>query len=331
MATVKFKCVSCGRDLKVDEKYAGTAARCPNCQAKLIIPATQRAHKLGVSEEIPSLEQTKPQSDQAVATAEIPSMSVDDLRDPREGVAKTILLVLAIPVWFLLVLWIVFSLGIALIFIGIFALVAYLGRLFSLAYIKTFAVRASPQQFPEIYNAAIKVSEKLDIKAPEIYVMQDSIWNAFATKLAGKRIVVLLSGAVDAILLKGDTSQLTWLVGHEIGHHAAGHIGIWHGLIMMGGWLPWFALWYRRRGELTCDRIGLYAAGNASASIKAMCNMTVGAQLADLMNVEEAIKQWEEHKSEIFVRYRVLYSSHPPNLFRIKRLIESTRELGCVR
>lgn len=330
MATLKFKCESCGRVLKADEKYAGATVRCPNCQANLIIPATQRAHESAVTEEMASTVQNGPQTGQGAATAEPPSMSVDDLRDPREGLARTILLVLAIPVWLLLILWVVSGLGISLIFIGIFALVAYLGRLFSLAYIKTFAVRTSPQQFPEIYNAATKVCEKLNIETPGIYVMQDSIWNAFATKLAGERIVVLLSGAVDAILLKGDTSQLTWLVGHGIGHHAAGHIGVWHGLIMMGAWLPWFALWYRRRGELTCDRIGLYASGNASASIKAMCNMIVGAQLADLMNVEEAIKQWQEHKSEIFVRYRVLYSSHPPNLFRMKRLTESVQELGCV-
>jgi Zn-dependent protease with chaperone function len=295
---------------------------------ELTVPVTDCTSALTDTKETPSAPAISLHSDISVTEPGRPPINIGDLRDPRETTAKGFLIALAVPAWLLIILWIISSLGIVLIFIGLFALFGYLARLFSMAYIKTYAIKTSEQQFSEIHQASVKICEQLHIEPPDVYLMQNTIWNAFATKLAGNRIVVLLSGAVDAILLKGDMPQLAWLVGHEIGHHAAGHIGVWHSMIMMGGWLPWFSLWYRRRGELTCDRIGLYAAGDVSSSIKAMCNMTVGAQLAEHVNIQETINQWEKHKKEWFVRYRVLYSTHPPNLFRIKRLVDSAHELG---
>jgi len=59
-----------------------------------------------------------------------------------------------------------------------------------------------------------------------------------------------------------------------------------------------------------------------------MANMTVGAQLANLVDLEEAAQQWARHKSEFFVKYKVIYSHHPPNLWRLTALKQAARELG---
>jgi Zn-dependent protease with chaperone function len=318
---MKTQCPHCSGAFKIAHEYEGKKAKCPSC------------HRPFVVKKEPVIVQTCDRRQPGVrnmsdAGLGRPPLSVDQLRDPLEGLARVFLILAAIPAWIVLMLWIIGGLGIPLIPIGIFALAAYLSHLFSLAYFKTFAVRVSAQQFPEIYQAAAQVSRKLYMDLPDIYIAQNSLWNAFATRLAGTRIIVLHSAAVDAILLKGHTAQLMWLIGHEMGHHAAGHIGIWAGLIRLGGWLPWFGLWYSRRGELTCDRIGLYACGSTSAAIRAMCNMTVGAQLAQRVNVKDVIRQWYEHKDELYVRYRLIYSTHPPNLLRIERLIAAAKELG---
>lgn len=45
--------------------------------------------------------------------------------------------------------------------------------------------------------------------------MQDSTFNAFATRLAGRGFVILNSGAVDTLLRKGKMDDLKFLVGHE--------------------------------------------------------------------------------------------------------------------
>lgn len=243
-------------------------------------------------------------------------MTINQLRDPKENTAFVWLLVFAIPS---LVVVTIVSIGMFLGVVALFALLRLMGELFAVAYIKVNAIRASDTQLPELHHAAALCCERLSIEMPDVYVLQQSLWNALAMKVAGRRLVVLLSGAVDSLLLKGDMQQLTWLVGHEIGHHAAGHLDFWRGSVAAAGaWIPWLYLWYKRRGELTCDRIGLFCSGSLQATLSAMANMTVGAQLAEKVDVDEAIRQWHAHRGEFFVRYRTIYSTHPHTLWRFE-------------
>jgi Zn-dependent protease with chaperone function len=133
---------------------------------------------------------------------------------------------------------------------------------------------------------------------------------------------------VDSILLKGDMRQLTWLVGHELGHHWAGHLNLSQKIAKLGGWLIWVYLWHSRRAELTCDRVGLFCTGSLNASQLALVNATVGAQLAGKVNINEAASQWRIHRREFFVRYRTLYATHPHLLARLDHLNGAAVELG---
>jgi hypothetical protein len=63
-------------------------------------------------------------------------------------------------------------------------------------------------------------------------------------------------------------------------------------------------------GGIDCDRVGLYCAGSVTASRLALMNATVGAQLADKVNVSATVVQWQQHRGEFFVNYRSLYSTH---------------------
>lgn len=259
----------------------------------------------------------------------VSSSLMEKLRDPREMTAFAWLCVFAAPVLLFLVFFIIASFGGVLILIGLGALIAFLTELFAFAYIKTNAIEVTAKQLPDVYAAVETCCQRLGIgQPPVVYVMQEGIWNAFAIKLAGKRVVVLLSGALDSLLLKGDMRQVTFLVGHEIGHHAAGHLDFWHRLVELGGWFVWVALWYKRRTELTCDRIALYCTNDLSACTEAVANMAVGAQLAGNVNIDEAVAQWEKHRHEIYVRYRTIYSTHPPLLWRILNLREFARIMG---
>jgi Zn-dependent protease with chaperone function len=150
-----------------------------------------------------------------------------------------------------------------------------------------------------------------------------------AMKIAGRRVVVLFSGAVDSLLLKGSITQLGWLVGHELGHHFAGHLNFWrHTTAQLGSWFVWVGLWYKRRCEFTCDRYGLACAASLPESLRAICNMAVGAQLAPDVDIDQAVAQWNRHSTEFFVKYRTLYSTHPQTLCRLDELGKAARELG---
>jgi Zn-dependent protease with chaperone function len=261
----------------------------------------------------------------------VPPVSLDQLRDAKEKTSLVWLYIAAVPVWLALIVWIVAGFGIPLIFIGLFGLFELIGGLWFAAHLKTNAVRVSETQLPELNQVVETCCRNLGMERPDVYVMQHNLWNAFATKIFGRRMVVLYSGAVDSILLRGDLQQLTWLVGHELGHHWAGHLNWSQRLAKLGGWLFWVGLWHSRRAELTSDRVGLYCAGSAKASQLALMNATVGAQLANRVNVEEAAKQWQAHRGEFFVKYRTLYATHPHLLARLEHLNLAAQEFGMAR
>jgi Zn-dependent protease with chaperone function len=258
------------------------------------------------------------------------TINSDQLRDPKEKTALVWLYIASFPVWIVLILWIVSTFGIVLIVIGILELLHLMGRLWFAAHLKTNAVRVSETQLQEVFRIAQASCEKLGMEMPDVYVIQENAWNSIATKIFGRRMVVLYSGAVDSILLKGDLQQLSWLVGHELGHHWAGHLNISQKLAKMGGWLIWVNLWHSRRSEFTCDRVGLYCSGSLKASQLALINATVGAQLAGRVNIGEAKKQWREHSGEFFVKYRTLYSTHPHLLARLDFLTNAASEFGIL-
>jgi Zn-dependent protease with chaperone function len=96
----------------------------------------------------------------------------------------------------------------------------------------------------------------------------------------------------------------------------------------MGSFVIWLTLWHSRRAELTCDRVGLYCAGDLKSAQLALMNATVGAQLAGGVDIEQAAAQWRQHRSEFFVQYRTLYSTHPHLLARLDHLNLAAAEFG---
>lgn len=256
------------------------------------------------------------------------NINLSQLRDPKERTALIWLYIASVPVWIFLLIWIVTTSGGALILIGLFELLNLMGRLWFAAHIKTNAVRVSETQLPEVYRIVQTSCQNLGMEIPDVYVMQHNVWNAFATKIFGQRMVVLFSGAVDSILLKGDMQELSWLVGHELGHLWAGHLNTSQKFAKLGGWLIWVGLWHSRRAEFTCDRVGLFCSGSLKSSQLAVINATVGAQLAGRVNIAEAMDQWRQHWGEFFVKYRTIYSTHPHLLARLDYLNNAAEEFG---
>ncbi len=336
-------CASCGFLLPegVPEcPYCGAAL--PTGEPQAPSPAPQPApHGLGAEPSPglpPSPRAPAPQPRQAgPAPAEGPGepwpSAPIDLTAVRSGDEKTALMVLAgmaSMAGVMVLLLILFSLGLLLIVIGTLLAALALAEVILHAHIKTNGVRVSATQYPDIYAASVNFCSRMGIEPPEIYVLQHCVWNAFAARFAGRGVVVLLSGAVDSLLLGGRRADLGFLVGHELAHHALGHLDWKHRLAEVLGRMmsPWIAFWYRRHQELSCDQVALACTGDLALCTRAVVNMTVGTTLAAETNVDEAIAQWDRHKGEIFVLLRTLYSPYPHHLWRLANLRRTAERLG---
>ena len=258
-------------------------------------------------------------------------IDLESVRHPGEKSAKNIMMAAAAPMYLVILLYIVLSLGTLLIVIGmVFGLLAVF-ELMSLAHIRANGMQVGPRQYPEVNEMVENFARRLKLQRPEVYIMQDSVWNAFATKLARERVVVLLSGAVDALLLDGNDEELAFLVGHELGHHAAGHLDWQHRALRIGAWIPWVGAWHRRCMELTCDRIAIACCGDGHIALRGLASMTVGALMAPRTDIEAAIAQWNRVRNSLFVTLRTLYSHYPHNLQRIEEAHKVAGRWGMLR
>lgn len=164
-------------------------------------------------------------------------------------------------------------------------LYALLGALFVLgahamflAYVRTNAVRVDERQLPDLHARVKAAAARLGMAdLPAVYVLNGAgLLNAFATKLLSRRYVILLSDLVDDC---EDPRQVDFVVGHELGHFAAGHLK-WNAFLLPYALVPWLGAAYSRAREYTCDRCGLAAAGDLEQSMRGLVVLSAGGRIA---------------------------------------------------
>lgn len=197
------------------------------------------------------------------------------------------------------------------------------------------AVRVSKNQFPRIYTRYQEVLQTLDAPADYgLYVSQTPIVNAGAYGM-DKPFIVLNSGSL--IIL--DEDELTFLLGHEVGHILSGHVlyrtmtVLLLSLAQMGfpivglaarailvGLLEW-----QRKSELSCDRAGLLAVQHPEASLKAFMKLAGGGNPRET-NLNEFLIQADEYRQSgdvadiVFKILNLLGTTHPFHVLRAAEL-----------
>ena len=135
----------------------------------------------------------------------------------------------------------------------------------------------SEEQFPHLHQMVIEGSKKLGLNSsPEAFLFNsDGILNAFARETFGRKYLLLTSSLVDAVT----DEQIKFVIGHELGHHAAGHlstIGFW--LRLPGRIVPFLYKAYSRQCEYTCDKIGYFLSRDVENSCTAIQMLGCGCQ-----------------------------------------------------
>jgi Zn-dependent protease with chaperone function len=99
--------------------------------------------------------------------------------------------------------------------------------------------------------------------------------NAFARRLFGGRFIFLTSAIIDA----DSDEQVKFVIGHELGHHAAGHLNLFKNIVKgPAHFIPFLGPAYSRSRELTCDRIGAYLSNDMQASRTALTMLACGCR-----------------------------------------------------
>jgi Zn-dependent protease with chaperone function len=201
------------------------------------------------------------------------------------------------------------------------------------------AVRASPEQFPDLYHAMLDGCYILDIpNVPELYISQNPIVQAMALG-SDKPFLVLNSGLVEL----HDAEELRFVIGHELGHVLSGHAvynTMLYNLLNLASRLAlvpfaWIGLkaviWgleeWRRKSELSCDRAGLLATQDIDAARRALMKLAGGRRLAELSS-DEFHRQAREYDAVPDVRESLLKllqlqgTTHP---FAVVRFAELDR------
>ena len=175
------------------------------------------------------------------------------------------------------------------------------------------SVRASEQQFPQLYQTLLDGAYILDLPAvPELFITQDPQVRAMALG-SDKPFVVVTTGMVELM----DAEEIRFVIGHELGHVLSGHAVfrtmLYHlvNLATRLAFVPfaWVGLkaviwgleeWYRK-SELSADRAGLLAGQDVAAARRALMKTAGGAQLAEL-SADEFVKQAHEYDAVPDVR-----------------------------
>jgi Zn-dependent protease with chaperone function len=156
------------------------------------------------------------------------------------------------------------------------------------------SVRASDQQFPQLYQSLLDACYVLDLPTvPELFITQDPLVNAMALG-ADKPFIVITTGLVDLM----DPEEARFIIGHEVGHVLSGHAVyrtmLFH-LIRLATRIAWMPIgylglraiiwgleeWYRK-SELSCDRAGLLAGQDVEAARRALMKTAGGSRMSEL-------------------------------------------------
>ncbi|WP_446226254.1 M48 family metallopeptidase [Nocardia sp. IBHARD005] len=162
------------------------------------------------------------------------------------------------------------------------------GRGLNYAAQRANGVKMSPTQFPEGFRMVQEAAARFGMhKAPDAYViLGNGQINAFASGHGFRRFVVVYSDLFEIGGAAREPDGLAFIIGHEVGHIAAGHVSYWRQLGMfVAPWLPLLGSSLIRAQEYTADNHGFCFRPPGAAG--AMATLAAGKYLNTDVGVDE--------------------------------------------
>lgn len=193
------------------------------------------------------------------------------------------------------------------------------------AQLRTSAVKLTPTQFPEGYAMVVEAAARYGLEyVPDGFVVQGGGQiNAFASGHGFRRFVAINSDLFEIGGKARDPDALRFIVGHEVGHIAAGHTSYWRMLstyVAMA--LPIIGTTLSRAQEYTADNYGYY--NQPSGSPGAIGVMAAGKYMLSAVAFDEFADRATRERG-FFVWLVNVLATHPVLTWRAAALRDRTR------
>ena len=180
------------------------------------------------------------------------------------------------------------------------------------------SVRVHELQYPRVFAIVKRSCAALEIPMPLIFVREDNYVPAVALGFGEPYALVLSSHWIE--LFSDD--ELSFVIGRELGHIAAGHTRFHSLLSVSGNENPVvsliFGAWLRRC-TLTCDKVGLLCCGTLDAAIRAM-GIAAFHEFGRRVDYQAFAEQHAEIQNDAVLRLGEWLSSEPYATRRIASL-----------
>ena len=236
----------------------------------------------------------------------------------------TVLLVLAVIV---LTSTVTFCLS-GVFILGMFALSAFTIRAHHRALMRS-ALPVNGAQTPELDQLVRTCSQKLQPGAVDVYLVKQNKLNAYTFGITEPKALVVYTPMVQVM----NPGELSFVIGHEMGHVALGHT--WLNTIlggMAGIPAPFGAAvllyaafrWWNRMCEYSADRAGLLACGDLNLAVSALVKL-VAPNVRSQQEFDRALAMIDAQDDKVGNLLAEAFQSHPMLIRRINKLREYTQ------
>ena len=212
-----------------------------------------------------------------------------------------------------------------LLAIPLLPLVVWGARALLYARMRASSVQMSPTQFPEGYRMVVEAAERFGLRrVPDAYVvLGNGRINAFAAGHGFRRFVAVYSDLFEVGGSARDPEALRFVISHEVGHLAAGHVSFWRVLVFQIVYsVPLLGKALSRAQEYTADNHGYDAAPAGVPGVMGLlgAGKYLGAQVNLHATADRAV-----HERGFWVHVVQWTSTHPTLTWRSHALRDRSR------
>lgn len=186
-------------------------------------------------------------------------------------------------------------------------------------------IKLTPAQFPEAYAMLVDAAARSGLSyVPDAYVvLGNGVINAAASGHGFRRFVFIHSDLLEVGGAAREPEALRFVIAHEVGHIAAGHVSYWRILgTFASQWIPIVGSTLSRAQEYTADNYG-HALAPQGARL-AMATLAGGKYLNRSVDVD-AMADRAVTEPGFFVWVTNASATHPVLLWRMHALRDRRR------